>query len=419
MEHIIYIEFGKSRSANYRKALSIAKGLPGYGTKDDTHIICIDELKDYLIHQDAIMEVIDTIRKWKNSRVLFYGRQYITSLDYEHFIYELERNAGKYSEIVRSRDTVSLGAVTIENLPLPIVFYPGIYGSFFAFAEDIDEQVFFCECEKEAINNFITLRNKESKNEPNDTSLIVKKEFPTITYDLIKSCNEDLISNIPYRKGLCFRCNGSIPRRKYCHPMYGGKFVQSYGWYINQEYYKLGIDKRVHEEIRVLPEQCSPEIYDTTQRINELLSSRVEIHDNEEKIIKLRKSLNRAIENSVREQLGFRKIGDAWVSETLLYNIVKELYPGEEIIRHYRPKWLEGLEIDIFIPRINTGLEYQGIQHFKAVEHWGGEAQLENQKEHDMRKKKLCKELGVKLVCVNYDEPITLDYISVRMKEND
>lgn len=419
MEHIVYIEFRKSRSASYKKVLSIAKSLPGFKSSDDTHVICIDELKDYLIHQDSILEVIDTVRKWKNSRVLLYGKQYITSFDYEQFVDVLERNAGKYSEMVRSGDAISLGAVTIEDLPLPIVFYPEIYGSFFAFAEDVGEPVFFCECEKDAINNFITLRNKEREDEPNKTSLLIKKEFPRITYDLIKDCNEDIKINIPYKKGLCFKCNGSIPRKKYCHPMYGGKFVQSYGWYINQEYYKLGIDKRVYEMVHVLPEHCSPEIYDTTQRINALLSSRVEIHDHEEKIIKLRKSLNRAIENSVREQFGFRKIGDAWVSETMLYNIVKELYPNEEIIRHYRPKWLEGLEIDIYIPNINTGLEYQGIQHFKAVEHWGGETQLKKQREHDARKKKLCMDLGVKLVCINYDEPMTPDYISVRMKEND
>ena len=126
----------------------------------------------------------------------------------------------------------------------------------------------------------------------------------------------------------------------------------------------------------------------------------------------IKKSMSKIIENNVREALGYLKIGDAWVSETLLFHIVESIFPNIEIKRHYRPKWLDGLELDIFIPSENLGFEYQGIQHFKAVGHWGGEKQLEIQKEHDSRKKRICAERGIVLICVDYDENLTVENIS-------
>ena len=242
-------------------------------------------------------------------------------------------------------------------------------------------------------------------------------EFPNVGKELLKDYFKNSYRKIPYKKGICFRCNGITPKKIYCHPMYGGKFKQHYGWYINQEYYKLGIDKGTFTKMYVLPEECTPELYDSLQQINKLIASKKEIYDNDNEIRELRKSLERTIENSVREQLGFKKIGDAWISETMLYNIVKNLYPNQKIIRHYRPQWLDGLELDIFVPNLKIGLEYQGIQHFKAVEHWGGQKQLKKQQEHDTKKKKMCSELGINLVCINYDNPLTSEYVSKRILE--
>ena len=132
-------------------------------------------------------------------------------------------------------------------------------------------------------------------------------------------------------------------------------------------------------------------------------------------LMKVRREYDNTIENCVREQMGYPKIGDAWVSETMLFHIVEEIYPDVEIIRHHRPNWLEGLELDIYIPSIKLAFEYQGLQHFQAVEHWGGKAKLEIQKEHDSRKKRICKEKGVRLICVNYDEELTNEYIRKRI----
>lgn len=74
--------------------------------------------------------------------------------------------------------------------------------------------------------------------------------------------------------------------------------------------------------------------------------------------------------------------------------------------------------MDIYIPDLQLGFEYQGIQHFKSVKHWGGEKQLAKQKEHDERKLRLCREIGVNLICINYDEPLNMEYIRAKINEH-
>lgn len=401
MEEILYIEFRESRSSKLKKAIILAKKLPNYEEKDGIHTITITNIKEYLINQENIEELIGITNTWKYTKILLCGKVYHSSFDYYEFLKIIKSNAGKYAPLLNNRERVSLGAVTFELLPLPYVFYPELYGSFFAFSDDIDGELYFCECERQALENYIRLKKINKENNEN----ILKKEFP--------SCLNNFNDAFQYKEEICFRCNRKVPKKIYCNPMYGGKFKQYYGWYINQEYYKLGVDNDLYESINFLPEICPPEIFEMVSRMNKLIN----IEEHYDEVSELRNRIDRLIENDVREQLGFKKIGNAWVSETILYKIIQEIYPEVEVIRHHRPKWLEGLELDIYIPSLKLGFEYQGIQHFKAISHWGGEVQLEKQQEHDKRKKEICKALGIRLICVNYDEPLNSEYIISRIND--
>ena len=81
------------------------------------------------------------------------------------------------------------------------------------------------------------------------------------------------------------------------------------------------------------------------------------------------------------------------------------------MLYHYRPKWLEGLELDIYIEDFKIGIEYQGIQHYQIVEHWGGEAGLKKRQFNDAKKMRLCAEHGAKLLYFDHTEPITNVYV--------
>jgi hypothetical protein len=112
---------------------------------------------------------------------------------------------------------------------------------------------------------------------------------------------------------------------------------------------------------------------------------------------------------------GHRKVGEGWTSETVLYHVMRSVFPEVTILRHHRPEWLGGLELDLFMVEPNIGVEYQGVQHFKPVKHWGGEDGLRRLRERDRRKKKLCEARGVILVCFYHDEPIADPLVRERL----
>lgn len=58
-------------------------------------------------------------------------------------------------------------------------------------------------------------------------------------------------------------------------------------------------------------------------------------------------------------------------------------------------------------------LEYDGEQHFKSVDIWGGEEQLRLQQERDERKDKWCKVNNIRLIRIPYTEydNLTIEYL--------
>jgi hypothetical protein len=123
------------------------------------------------------------------------------------------------------------------------------------------------------------------------------------------------------------------------------------------------------------------------------------------------------LENELREYFSYPKIGERWTTETLLYNLVKEILPNQHTIFHYRGKEMQGLELDIFIPELKLGIEYQGEQHFNAIEHWGGEEGLEQRKKSDERKKYLCEKNGYTLVEFFCMEEITKNLVVEKLEK--
>ena len=54
-------------------------------------------------------------------------------------------------------------------------------------------------------------------------------------------------------------------------------------------------------------------------------------------------------------------------------------------------------------------IEYDGVQHFKIVEKWGGEEKLKTQQERDKRKDEYCKKKGIPLIRIPYTDFKVLD----------
>jgi hypothetical protein len=118
----------------------------------------------------------------------------------------------------------------------------------------------------------------------------------------------------------------------------------------------------------------------------------------ENSIIELISVLIYSLQNEFRVSRGLPKIGEGWISETDLYYKLKQHFKAVNVIHHGKPKWLGRQHVDIWLPAYNIGIEYQGQQHDRPVEYFGGELSFEDNKKRDERKRKLFKENNAILI---------------------
>ena len=62
------------------------------------------------------------------------------------------------------------------------------------------------------------------------------------------------------------------------------------------------------------------------------------------------------------------------------------------------------LSYDFYLPNHNMLIEYQGEQHERPIEYFGGEEQFAIQQEHDRRKREYAKDNGYKLLEISYKD---------------
>lgn len=103
----------------------------------------------------------------------------------------------------------------------------------------------------------------------------------------------------------------------------------------------------------------------------------------------------RQAENAVRAEGGLPAVGEGWVSETELYCQIVERLQNVEVIQHATPEWLRGQHLDVYMPRLAVAVEFQGIQHDRPVEYFGGEESFQKLRRRDAAKKRRCTRNGV------------------------
>lgn len=112
-----------------------------------------------------------------------------------------------------------------------------------------------------------------------------------------------------------------------------------------------------------------------------------------------------------------KNFNSPWKTEKTIHQIVRQLFPDFKITMHFRDSWLENLELDIYIEDINVGIEYQGIQHYKPMKHWGGEEAFQKRRINDIRKKHLCELHGTALIEFSYMDDITEELVKERLSK--
>jgi len=112
-----------------------------------------------------------------------------------------------------------------------------------------------------------------------------------------------------------------------------------------------------------------------------------------------------------------RGVSCPFCKKSKIEEIVKNIITKHKInnIQSFRGfEWLKNkkpLELDIFLPDYNIGIECQGKQHFEPVSFGGCKDEMANirfngTQYNDRLKKDLCHQNGVKLFYINYDDNI-------------
>lgn len=286
--------------------------------------------------------------------------------------------------------------IASERLP----FRFGNYcDTFIGFHRELGSELTFCSCQQDAIQKHIEMcRIHEQANALRERLPWFINAHHAYPGALWKAASSIFSERVPlhvlpkfmrFADGICHRCNQRVPYGFYAFSdNASGFFISHFRPYVNQACYAAGITPQGHV---VLPDVCPEWMKTLDQR------TRAD-----------------AVEAQVRGAFGFPPRGINRNQESKLWLLVRQVLPECSVIRHYRPPWLEGLELDIFIEQHNIGIEFQGRQHSEAFDYLGGERALKKTQRRDKRKVRLCRQAGVRLLF--FEEGDDLSENSVRAK---
>mgnify|MGYP004639852505 CR=1 FL=1 len=138
----------------------------------------------------------------------------------------------------------------------------------------------------------------------------------------------------------------------------------------------------------------------------------MKVYDDEKREVADLKEIKEKIK---KDLIVSKKYNSRWKSEVELYNLVLKYYPNA--IYQYRSEFLGMQSFDIFIPDIKVAIEYQGIQHYEAVDIFGGIEGLRKRKLLDDKKRKICKKNNIKLIEWKYSEIISKHSLEKHINE--
>ena len=316
-----------------------------------------------------------------------------------------------------------------EELPIPYVCYDYCgYIPLFSY-DDTFKEFYICECFKPTFYAIFEM------------GLI--KELPDLLKEFfIKhhvNSYEDAINKLPFKPHICHECNKKTPKKvwssvyfprfdynKEYRDLYSNIKKQVWPYYQKKfvAYGKPPLFLKKHDTLcpsklwNIFVRECGIPTYDlfdieSNENIKELRKTSLSFvkkypADDMMKIVNeyIGKEVIYSFGNTISKYKG----------ETQLGFILREIFPEKTIITHYTPTFLDGLELDFFIPDLNLAFEYQGQQHYKPIGHWGGGNKLLIQQEHDERKKKLAKRKNINIIEISYDDHLTKEFIFKKIK---
>lgn len=119
----------------------------------------------------------------------------------------------------------------------------------------------------------------------------------------------------------------------------------------------------------------------------------------------------RIFENEMRVDLGQKTIGSFYNEDVLFKSIQNEYGKKYKVISQGSPNWLKPQRLDVYLPELEIGIEYQGEQHYRPVDFGGkgkrfSKKQFKENQERDERKKQKCVENNCVLLEMRYNDKL-------------
>jgi hypothetical protein len=149
--------------------------------------------------------------------------------------------------------------------------------------------------------------------------------------------------------------------------------------------------------------------------IEEELKAKPELMISLYRDINFRDRFFRQAEQNLRKKHNVPLIGEAYVSEISLYRLVKKHYA--DACHEHNPTWLGRQRFDIYVPSLRIAIEYNGPQHYQAIELFGGANGLRETKRRDERKRQLALENGVTVYEWPYTRNVSESEVEQFLKE--
>lgn len=89
--------------------------------------------------------------------------------------------------------------------------------------------------------------------------------------------------------------------------------------------------------------------------------------------------------------------------ENKVYKILSE---NNILFEHHSKLKNSKLEFDFYLSELNIAIEYDGIQHFKPINHFGGISAFKEQQRRDSDKNQYCIDNNIKLIRIPYNEDV-------------
>lgn len=112
--------------------------------------------------------------------------------------------------------------------------------------------------------------------------------------------------------------------------------------------------------------------------------------------------ISREIKNYIRDILGLPSVGAGKVRETQVFQLI-EKHLEIPVLREYSPSFLGRMRYDFYLPTEKIAIEWNGEQHYRPVDFFGGKEGFKKTQERDRVKEKLSKANGVKFIVLKYD----------------